>query len=122
MQNDKNRLKIYQNNVKLINQVEEKVDKQLMIFENSIKETKTLIDTLKIKRNFSNSVNKINKSLDIDIKDLNNSELDKIIDEIDKDYYVAEIKAENIEKASVDELNQYLTNDEFEKYKNNILK
>lgn len=122
MEGDKKRVKIYTDNIEMTNKIEEKVNKQVLILDTVIRNLRTKIDSLKLKENFSDNVKKINKTLNINTKGLNLTEVDTIEDDIDLDYNIAEIKAENIEKASESDLDKLLNNDKFEEYKKSLTK
>lgn len=121
MKINKNKLEIYKTNFEALVQAEETLSKQVDIFKKSIEKTKSDIETLEIKNQFSKNIEKINESLKIDLSGINNDEITKLQDEIDKEYYVAEIKAENIEKSSENELEDFMTDDDFEQYKKSVL-
>jgi phage shock protein A len=122
MEEDKKRLTLYEQNVEKINKIEERVSKQLLVLENVINNFKTRIDSLKLKTAFSENINKINKTLDVNIKDLNLSETNDLEEDIDLDYCVAEVKADNIEKLSESDIDNLLNDNKFEEYKKSLVK
>ena len=91
MESNKEKVIIYNKNIELINQVENKLQKQLIIFANKINDIKLKIDTLKIKNSFAVSVNKINENLNLDLS-IDTTEIDKIEEEIDKKYMLQKLK------------------------------
>jgi phage shock protein A len=122
MEEDKKRLTLYEQNVEKINKIEERVSKQLLVLENVINNFKTRIDSLKLKTAFSENINKINKTLDVNIKDLNLSDTNDLEEDIDLDYCVAEVKADNIEKLSESDIDNLLNDNKFEEYKKSLVK
>jgi len=120
MESNKEKLNIFNKNIELIDQVENKLQKQLIIFANKINEIKLKIDTLKIKNSFATSINKINENLNIELN-IDTTEITKIEEEIDKEYYVAEIKAENLENQAEVEYGNIINNSKFEEYKKSVM-